>query len=46
MVDTHNKYNKILMVEENEEKTDFIIAWGTYCYRVMSFGIRNVGATF
>ncbi|RVW86526.1 hypothetical protein CK203_042131 [Vitis vinifera] len=27
------------------EKTSFITEWGTYCYRVMSFRLKNAGAT-
>ncbi|XP_070017180.1 uncharacterized protein [Nicotiana sylvestris] len=37
---------KILMDEEDIEKTVFITPWGTYCYRVMPFGLKNVGATY
>ena len=39
-------YNKILMALEDMKKTTFIIEWGTYCYRVMPFGLKNVGATY
>ena len=39
-------YNKILMALEDIEKTTFIIEWGTYCYKVMPFGLKNVGATY
>ena len=28
------------------EKTSFIIEWGTYCYRVMPFGLKNARATY
>ncbi|RVW53223.1 hypothetical protein CK203_115593 [Vitis vinifera] len=34
-------YNQILMAPEDMEKTSFIIEWGTYCYRVMPFGLKN-----
>ena len=39
-------YNQILMAPEDREKTSFITEWGTYCYRVMSFGLKNAGATY
>ena len=39
-------YNQILMALEDMEKTSFITEWGTYCYRVMPFGLKNVGATY
>ena len=34
------------MALEDMEKTSFIIKWGTYYYRVMLFGLKNVGATY
>ena len=34
-------HSKILMDPEDMEKTSFITKWGTYCYRVMSFGLKN-----
>ena len=39
-------YNQILMALEDMEKTSFIIEQGTYCYRVMPFGLKNVEATY
>ena len=40
------RYSQILMTLEDMEKKSFIIEWGTYYYRVMSFGLKNVGATY
>ena len=34
------------MVPEDEEKIAFIIDHGFFCYRVMLFGLKNVGATY
>ena len=34
------------MASKNMEKTSFITPWGTYCYKVMPFGLKNVGATY
>ncbi|XP_070017006.1 uncharacterized protein [Nicotiana sylvestris] len=45
-VDCYAGYNQILMDEEDTEKTAFITPWGTYCYRVMPFGLKNAGATY
>ena len=39
-------YNQILMALEDMEKTTFITKWNTYCYRVMPFGLKNVGTTY
>ena len=39
-------YNKILMALEVMEKTTFITEWGTYCYKVMPFGLKNAGVTY
>ncbi|KAL6312384.1 hypothetical protein AAG906_008061 [Vitis piasezkii] len=38
--------SQILMAPEDMEKTSFITEWGTYCYRVMPFGLKNAGATY
>ena len=45
-MDGFSGYNKILMAPEDMEKTTFITEWGVYCYRVMPFGLKNVGATY
>nr|CAN66357.1 hypothetical protein VITISV_037956 [Vitis vinifera] len=45
-MDGFSGYNQILMAPEDMEKTTFIIEWGTYCYRVMPFGLKNAGATY
>ena len=34
------------MAEENQEKIVFITSQGLYCYKVMPFGLKNVGETY
>ena len=38
--------NQIKMAPEDMEKTMFITLWGTSCYKVMSFGLKNPEATY
>ena len=39
-------YNQIKMDKEDQEKTFFITSQGLFCYKVMSFGLKNAGATY
>ena len=34
------------MDPSDQEKTPFVTCQGTYCYRVMPFGLKNAGATY
>ena len=45
-MDGFSEYNQILMAPVDMEKTSFITEWGTYCYRVMPFRLKNAGATY
>ena len=45
-MDAFSGYNQISMDPVNQEKTSFITGQGTYCYRVMPFGLKNAGATY
>ena len=45
-MDGFSRYNHILMAPEDRENTAFITKWGTYCYKLMPFGLKNVGATY
>ncbi|XP_058084609.1 uncharacterized protein LOC131232405 [Magnolia sinica] len=45
-MDSFSGYNHIKMVIEDREKTSFITPWGTFCYRVMPFGLKNARATY
>jgi len=44
-LDMYLGYNKIMRHPSDEEKTAFIIEGANFCYRVMLFGLKNVGAT-
>ncbi|KAI5411754.1 hypothetical protein KIW84_056718 [Lathyrus oleraceus] len=46
LVTAEYPYNQIKMAPEDMEKTIFITPWGTFCYRVMPFGLKNAGATY
>ena len=39
-------YNQMQMSKEDQHKIAFITSQGLYCYRVMSFGLKTVGATY
>ena len=40
-MDTFSVYNQISMDPNDQEKTSFVTGQGTYCYRMMSFGLKN-----
>src|SRR3954462_13346202 len=45
-MDGFSGYNQIKMAPGDMEKTAFITPWGTFCYRVMPFGLKNAGVTY
>ena len=45
-MDGFSGYNQINMAPEDMEKTTFVTQWGTFCYKVMPFGLKNAGATY
>ncbi|XP_034678873.1 uncharacterized protein LOC117909081 [Vitis riparia] len=45
-LDTFSGYHQIPMAPVDEEKTTFIMPYGLYCYKVMPFELKNVGATY
>jgi hypothetical protein len=45
-MDAFSGYNQIRMAESDQEKTSFTTDRGLYCYKVMSFGLKNAGATY
>ena len=45
-MDIFSRYNQIRMDEADQEKTSFVTSQGLFCYEVMSFGLKNAGATY
>ena len=45
-MDAFSGYNQIRMDEVDQEKTSFITNQGLFCYKVMSFVLKNAGATY
>ena len=45
-LDAFSGYHQIPMHPLDAEKTSFITPHGLYCYNVMPFGLKNVGATY
>jgi hypothetical protein len=45
-MDGFSGYNQIQIKPKDQHKTTFICPWGTFTYRKMPFGLKNVRATF
>ncbi|GKB30739.1 reverse transcriptase domain-containing protein [Tanacetum coccineum] len=45
-LDSYKGYHQIHMVEEDKDKTSFFAGEGTFCYRKMPLGLKNVRATY
>ena len=45
-MDGFSRYNQIWMALKNREKTVFVTMWGTFCYKVMPFGLKNARTTY
>lgn len=45
-MDAYSCYNQVIMALEDENNTSFITNKGIYCYKAMSFGLRNTGTTY
>ena len=39
-------YNQIKMNEDNQERTSFVTSQGLFCYKMISFRLKNAGATY
>jgi hypothetical protein len=45
-MDGYSRYNQIVMEPSDTPKTAFRTPFGNYFYKVMSFGLKNAGATY
>ena len=45
-MDAFSNYNQIKLDKADQEKTSFITDHSLFCYKVMPFGLKNVGATY
>ena len=45
-MDGFSGYNQIKMALEDMEKITLVTQWGTFCNKVMPFGLKNIGATY
>lgn len=46
LMDGFSGYNQIRIAPEDQHKTAFTYAWGTYCWNVMPFVLKNASATY
>jgi hypothetical protein len=45
-LDCYSGYHQIALHPDDNDKTTFIMPHGIYCYKVMTFGLKNAGATY
>ena len=45
-LDAFQGYHQIPLAPEDQEKTNFITPTGNYHYKVMLFGLNNIGSTY
>ncbi|XP_073046125.1 uncharacterized protein [Primulina eburnea] len=45
-MDAYQGYHQISLAKSDQDKASFITSGGTFCYVVMTFGLKNAGATY
>jgi hypothetical protein len=45
-LDCYSGYHQIVLKKEDQSKTSFITPFGAFCYKTVSFGLENAGATY
>lgn len=46
LMDGFSRHNQIKIAPEDQEKIAFTCAWGTFCWNVMPFGLKNASVTY
>lgn len=46
MIDAYQGYHQIPLAKDDQDKVNFITIDKIFCYMVMLFGLKNVGATY
>jgi hypothetical protein len=46
ILDCYSGYYQIALKKKDQRNTSFITPFGAYCYKTMSFGLKNAGATY
>lgn len=45
-IDDFSRYHQIKMSPNDMEKTTFISLWGTFCHKVIPFGLKNAEVNY
>ena len=45
-LDAYSEYHQIAMKESDQLMTSFITPFGSFCYVIMPFGLKNAGAMY
>ena len=45
-MDGFSGYNRIEIIPADQHKIKYLFPWGTFAYRNLPFGLKNIGATF
>ena len=45
-MDAFSGYNQIKMEEDDQQRISFVTSQGLFCYKIMSFGLKNAEVTY
>lgn len=46
LMDGFSSYNQIWIAAQDQHKIAFTTPWGTFCQKIMPFGLKNAGGTY